>query len=90
MKITLDITPTVAALLATLDEKGDVENVVRALIDHAQQGVYRPGSWERGWLYPAFGEDFKDKLERGDPYGRPGCEHIFCCPKNFTPNPSSP
>jgi predicted DNA-binding transcriptional regulator AlpA len=47
------------------------------LIDQAQQGVYRPGAWERDWLRQAFGSDWVEYLEPGDPYGRDGCEHIF-------------
>jgi len=81
MKITIEIRDEQAALLATLDETGDVKNVLLQLIDHAQQGVYRPGAWEREWLCQAFGYDWFVKLEPGDPYGRPDCEHIFQRPK---------
>lgn len=80
-KIILEISPTVFALLATLNPNGDVTEVILTLIDHAQQGVYRPGAWERGWLHQAFGDDFEAKLEPGDPHGRPDCEHIFQRPK---------
>jgi hypothetical protein len=58
-----------------------VEDVIEKLIDHAQQGVYRPGAWERGWLVQAFGDEWENHLEPGDPHGRPGCEHIFQKPK---------
>ena len=81
MKITIELSPEVARLLAVLSSTGDVESVVSELIDHAQQGVYRPGAWERGWLEQAFGDDWQEKLEPGDPYGRPNCEHIFQRPK---------
>ena len=54
-------------LLSTL---GEPEHVILQLIDHAAQGVYRPGSWERPWLIQAFGDEFVEKLEPGDPYGR--------------------
>jgi hypothetical protein len=76
-KVTLQLDQRVAELLATLDEKGDVKAVLLRLVDHAQQGVYRPGAWERDWLIQAFGSDFEDKLVPGDPYGRAGCDHIF-------------
>jgi hypothetical protein len=82
MKLSLDIPPKVAALLSTLDEDGDVEAVVLQLIDHAQQGVYRPGAWERGWIEQAFGSDFQIRLEPGDPFGRAECDHLFQRPKN--------
>jgi hypothetical protein len=58
-----------------------VEDVVFELIDHAQQGVYRPGAWERDWLRQAFGDDWTAYLEPGDPYGRENCESIFQRPK---------
>jgi len=40
-----------------------VEDVIGKLIDHAQQGVYRPGAWERGWLCQAFGDDWIEFVE---------------------------
>jgi hypothetical protein len=58
-----------------------VEEVVGRLVDHAQQGVYRPGAWERDWLRQAFGDDWTVFLEPGDPYGRADCGHIFQRPK---------
>ena len=58
-----------------------VEEVVGQLIDHARQGVYRPGAWERDWLRQAFGDDWTAYLDPGDPYGRADCEHIFERPK---------
>jgi hypothetical protein len=63
-----------------------VEDVVGRLIDQAQQGVYRPGAWERDWLYLAFGDQWTAYLEPGDPYGRANCENIFQRPKR--PQPS--
>lgn len=79
--ITITVSPTVAELLAVLDEgEGDdpldppveaqAARALYRLVDHAQQGVYRPGSWERGWLAQALGEDFLARLCPGDPYGR--------------------
>jgi hypothetical protein len=55
--------------------------VIGQLIDHARQGVYRPGAWERDWLRQAFGDDWTEYLEPGDPYGRANCENIFQRPK---------
>jgi len=36
--------------------------VIQQLIDHAQQGVYRPGAWERGWVSQAFGDEWLEEL----------------------------
>ncbi len=77
MKVMIEVRPPVVALLKVLSETGDVKEVINRLIDHAQQGVYRPGAWEREWLCQAFGYDWQKKLESGDPYGRPNCESIF-------------
>jgi len=41
----------------------DVAAVLTELADHAQQGVYRPGSWERPWLCQALGWDWLENLE---------------------------
>jgi hypothetical protein len=65
--ITVKVSNEVYALLRTLTHgefaPASVNEVVAQLIDHAQQGVYRPGSWERGWLCQAFGDDFTAVLE---------------------------
>jgi hypothetical protein len=91
MKLELEISDTVAALLATLSDTGDVQEVVEQLIDHAQQGVYRPGAWEREWLCQAFSGDFIRKLEWGDPYNNdPRCAHIFQRPITGTWPQSQP
>jgi hypothetical protein len=72
--VTIILSPIVSGLLEVLT-RGDtpmvnsVDGVVAELVDHAQQGVYRPGSWEREWLRQAFGSDFEKYLEPGDPYG---------------------
>jgi hypothetical protein len=69
--IAIDIDDTVYALLGVLTEgecaPGSVEDVVLKLIAHAQQGVYRPGAWERGWLIESFGDDWTAELEPIDP-----------------------
>ncbi len=85
--ITVEVDATVYGLLQVLT-KGQhapktVEDVVLQLIDHAQQGVYRPGAWERNWLISAFADDWIEHLEPGDPYGSPNCDHIFQRPKRL-------
>jgi hypothetical protein len=41
----------------------DVAAVLVELADHAQQAVYRPGSWERPWLCQAFGWEWRERME---------------------------
>jgi hypothetical protein len=84
MTITLTLSDTVADLLAVLGpeeypREARVQAAVNELIDHAQQGVYRPGAWERGWLIQAFGAEFLAQLEPGDPYG--GTARMFNRPR---------
>lgn len=83
--IAIELDEAVYALLEVLTQgeyaPQSVEDVVAKLIDYAQQGVYRPGAWERGWLIQTFGEDWTGYLEPGDPYGRANCEHIFQRPR---------
>jgi hypothetical protein len=83
--IAVELNDTVYALLEALTKgayaPASVDDVVLKLVDHAQQGVYRPGAWERDWLCQAFGDDWTEYLEPGDPYGRENCEHIFQRPK---------
>ncbi len=68
--IRIKISTTVYGLLKVLDSRGNVEEVIQQLIDHAQQGVYRPGAWERPWLISVFGYGWLERMEPGDPYGR--------------------
>jgi hypothetical protein len=49
------------SLAQSLDEK--VRTVLLRLADHAQQGVYRPGAWERQWITQVFGDGFEKLLE---------------------------
>jgi hypothetical protein len=82
--ITVEVSDVVYELLEVLT-KGEygpktVEGVVLELIDHAQSGVYRPGAWERDWLGQAFGDDWVEFLEPGDPYGRSD-SYMFQRPK---------
>ena len=83
-KLIVEVDDVVYSLLEVLARGpsglGSVEGVVHELIDHAQQGVYRPGAWERDWLTQAFGSEFVHLLEPGDPYGREGCESVFMRP----------
>jgi hypothetical protein len=84
-RIAIEADRTAYALLEVLTRGAwaprSVEDVVSALIDHAQQGVYRPGAWEREWLVQVFGLGWTAHLEPGDPYGRPDCEAVFERPK---------
>lgn len=41
----------------------DVAQVLVELADHAQQGVFRPGAWEREWLCQALGYEWIDRME---------------------------
>ena len=34
-----------------------VEDLVLVLLDHVQAGLYRPDSWERGWLAQVVGDE---------------------------------
>lgn len=66
--IRLEITESAYTLLEVLTRSqhslcATVEEVIEQLIDHAQQGVYRPGAWERPWLMQAFGDDWLQFLE---------------------------
>jgi hypothetical protein len=69
--VTLTFTPLVAARLAAVAEPGaeyrdqahKISTVLYELADHAQQAVYRPGSWEREWILQAFGYAWLGNLE---------------------------
>jgi len=84
-KITIELDEIRYSLLQVLTcgpyAPQSVEEVIGRLADHAQQGVYRPGAWERDWLRQAFGDNWTEYLEPGDPYGRANCENIFERPK---------
>ncbi|SRR6266511_1638084 len=82
-KITVEVSEVHFRLLSVLCDTWceTVEDVIAKLINHAQQGVYRPGAWERMWLTQAFGDDWTEKLVPGDPYGQSGVESIFQKPK---------
>lgn len=71
-EITITIPDEVAERLAVLTDPSmltsaataadSARDAVAVLIDHAQQGVYRPGAWEREWLCQAFGYDWPERL----------------------------
>jgi hypothetical protein len=67
VSITLELPKRIADLLSVLTigeyAPGDLRGVLMELIDHAQQGIYRPGAWERGWLEQAFGTEWQSGLE---------------------------
>jgi len=77
--IRIKVSEAVYDLLKVLaGETQDVEDVVGILVDHAQQGVYRPHAWQRHWLTRAFPtKHWSHKLEPGDPYGRRGDGSMF-------------
>ncbi len=66
------------ALVDPTSGLNDVPAVLVDLADHAQQGVYRPGAWEREWLCQALGYGWLERLE-------PDPEHpdIFERPKDI-------
>lgn len=67
--------------LAGTPEVELARRVVQTLAAHAVQGIYRPCAWERPWLTQVFGHEFLERLEPGDPGGKPGLEDIFTRPK---------
>jgi hypothetical protein len=67
----IEINDTDYALLEVLTRESwlpSVAAVIHELIDHVQQGIYRPGAWERRWVIQAFGDEFIQHLEMGDPH----------------------
>ncbi len=44
--------------------------VLMQLADHAKEGVYQNGGWERQWVVQAFGDGWLERTEPGDPYDR--------------------
>lgn len=65
--VTLSIPAWLAERLAVLiepqDGTSDLEAVILNLLDHVQQGVYRPGAWERSWLLRVTGNYWLDRVE---------------------------
>lgn len=63
MNITITIDDDTAKCLSYLNDDHDVEQTIMRLIDHAHQGIYRPGSWERGWLEQVFFDEVVEGAE---------------------------
>jgi hypothetical protein len=82
-KITIEIRASVYELLAvpsggTNGNPANVTGVIEELVDHAQQGIYRPGAWEREWPCQALGYEWTDRTEaRPDSpmFQRPKTQH---------------
>ena len=62
-EITIWVSDEVARRLAVLHAPSpNLVGIVAELVDHAQQGVYRPGAWQREWVCQAFGCDWLARL----------------------------
>ena len=80
--LTIQVDEVVARLLAVLDEDRSAESTLSTLANHAAQGVYRPGAWERDWIEHVFhGPYWHKRMEPGCPFGRVNCEGIFERPR---------
>lgn len=68
VQVTVELSPSTVEMLSVLRHPGEapmsVESVLATLADHADQGVYRPGAWERGWLAQVFGDEWVGDLEQ--------------------------
>jgi hypothetical protein len=67
VQVTVELPVEVVRRLAVLSGEGygtsRVADVLATLADHAQQGVYRPGAWERDWLIQVFGDEWLTRVE---------------------------
>lgn len=63
MKVTIELPEELVELLAVLDDRGRADATLLELAARAVDGVSRPGSWERQWLYQAFGDAWEERLE---------------------------
>ena len=61
--VTIELTEEQIELLEVLDNDG-AEGALLELAFRAVDGVRRPGSWERPWLYQAFGDEWTEHLEQ--------------------------
>jgi len=68
----------------------DVAGVLLKLADHADQGVYRPGAWERGWLCSAFGNDWLARLEKDPRYPNISWQRPIATPRRRAGRAGSP
>lgn len=84
VKLTIEVPKIWAELLATLDEELSAESALLRLADNAQQGVYRPMSWQRNWIVSVFGDEWiTQRMITGDPYKR-GLDAVFQRPKTLS------
>jgi hypothetical protein len=69
-KITVDVDPQTEECLDVLTSSiafgtgATAADVVSHLIHAAEDGVRRPGSWERAWVRQAFGDEWLNRLEQ--------------------------
>ena len=63
MKVTIELSESTLQLLAVLGDDGQPEGALLELAARAADGVCRPGSWERQWLFQAFGDQWEQRLE---------------------------
>jgi hypothetical protein len=73
-KITIEVSDAVFEALEILgrsrgNKEAGATQALLALADHAEQGLCRPGSWERAWVTQVFFDDWREKLEP-DPHAR--------------------
>jgi len=62
MRVPDEVAERLAVLCDPTWECATIADVIEKLVDHAQQGVYRPGAWEREWVCQAFGCDWTARL----------------------------
>ena len=90
VSLTLELSQRTADLLTVLTTgeyaPEDLPGVLMKLIDHAQQGVYRPGAWERSWLQQAFGDEWEAGLEPDTERAAPDGRVVFDRPVRPCPN----
>lgn len=63
MKITLELSESMLRALAVLSDADSAEQALQDLAARAEDGVVRPGSWERQWLFQAFGDGWTERTE---------------------------
>jgi hypothetical protein len=68
IEVTIRLGAVAHRLIQQIDRNCSVEEIIERICDHVQQGVYRPGAWERPWLVQCVGDDFEGNLQQGDPY----------------------
>jgi hypothetical protein len=63
IKVTVELYPEAIACLEALCN-GTADQALAALVEHVQDGMERPGSWERPWLIQAFGDGWIHSMEQ--------------------------